>query len=65
MTKAALQTITVEQYASSIRRPGKQGQTLTGLGLKKIGDRRTLKDTPEARGMVATVAHMVRIVSGH
>jgi large subunit ribosomal protein L30 len=35
---------------------------LTGLGLKKIGDRRTLKDTPEARGMVATIAHMVRIV---
>jgi large subunit ribosomal protein L30 len=59
---ADAKTIIVEQYASPIRRPGKQSATLTGLGLKKIGDRRTLKDTPEARGMVATVAHMVRIV---
>ena len=55
-------TFTVEQYASQIRRPAKQGQTLAGLGLGKIGSRRTLKDTPEARGMVASVAHMVRIV---
>jgi large subunit ribosomal protein L30 len=63
MAKApAAQTITVEQYASQIRRPGRQTQVLTGLGLKRIGDRRTLKDTPEARGMVATVAHLVRIV---
>jgi large subunit ribosomal protein L30 len=59
---ATAKTITVEQYASPIRRPYTQAATLTGLGLKKIGDRRTLKDTPEARGMVATVAHMVRIV---
>jgi large subunit ribosomal protein L30 len=59
---AAAKTIIVEQYASPIRRPAKQAATLTGLGLGRIGDRRTLKDTPEARGMVATVAHMVRIV---
>jgi large subunit ribosomal protein L30 len=62
MAKTASKTITVEQYASQIRRPAKQAQVLTGLGLGKIGSRRTLKDTPEARGMVATVAHMVRIV---
>jgi large subunit ribosomal protein L30 len=59
---AAAKTIIVEQYASPIRRPTKQAATLTGLGLGRIGDRRTLKDTPETRGMVATVAHMVRIV---
>jgi large subunit ribosomal protein L30 len=59
---ANAKTITVEQYASPIRRSGVQAKTLTGLGLKKIGDRRTHKDTPEVRGMVATVAHMVRIV---
>jgi large subunit ribosomal protein L30 len=59
---AAAKIIIVEQYASPIRRPAKQAATLTGLGLGRIGDRRTLKDTPEARGMVATVAHMVRIV---
>jgi large subunit ribosomal protein L30 len=60
----APKTITVEQYASQIRRPAKQAQTLLGMGLKRIGDRRTLKDTPETRGMIAAVAHMVRIVDG-
>jgi large subunit ribosomal protein L30 len=63
MAKEA-KTIIVEQYASQIRRPGKQARTLTGLGLGKIGSRRTLKDTPEARGMVSTIAHLVRIVDG-
>ncbi len=57
-------TVTVEQYASQIRRPAKQAQTLLGMGLKRIGDRRTLKDTPETRGMIAAVAHMVRVVDG-
>lgn len=68
MAKAAKasegKTIIVEQYASQIRRPAKQGQTLIGLGLGRIGDKSTLKDTPEARGMLASVAHMVRIVDG-
>ena len=27
-----------------------------------IGRRATLKDTPDVRGMVATVAHLVRVV---
>ena len=62
MAKAEMKTFTVEQYASPIRRPGRQAKVLTGLGLGRIGDRRTLKDTPEARGMVAAVAHMVRVV---
>ncbi len=59
---AAAKTIVVEQYASPIRRPARQAATLTGLGLGRIGDRRTLKDTPEIRGMVARIAHLVRIV---
>ncbi|MGL4635053.1 MAG: 50S ribosomal protein L30 [Beijerinckiaceae bacterium] len=60
----APKTVTVEQYASQIRRPASQAQTLKGLGLGRIGARRTLKDTPETRGMIAAVAHMVRIVEG-
>ncbi len=62
MAKNDTKTFTVEQYASQIRRPGKQTQVLTASRLKRIGDRRTLKDTPEARGMVAAVAHLVRVV---
>jgi large subunit ribosomal protein L30 len=64
MTKTAEKTITVEQYASPIRRPKDQRATLIGLKLNKIGRRSTLPDTPSVRGMVAKVAHMVRIIEG-
>ena len=55
-------TLTVEQTRSPIGRPASQRQTLKGLGLNKIGRRATLADTPAVRGMVASVAHLVRIV---
>jgi len=55
-------TIVVEQIGSPIRRPGTQRATLIGLGLNKMHKRRTLVDTPEVRGMVAKVSHLVRIV---
>jgi large subunit ribosomal protein L30 len=55
-------TITVQQYKSGARRPAYQNATLKGLGLNKIGRQRTLPDTAPIRGMIASVAHMVRIV---
>lgn len=33
--------------------------TIEGLGLKKFGDERLLKDTPAVRGMVNKVRHLV------
>ncbi|MBO0905379.1 50S ribosomal protein L30 [Jiella sonneratiae] len=60
--KTAGKTVTVEQIGSPIRRPKDQRQTLIGLGLNKMNRRRTLVDTPAVRGMIAKVAHMVRIV---
>ncbi len=33
--------------------------TIRGLGLKKFGDERLLKDTPSNRGMVFKVKHLV------
>jgi large subunit ribosomal protein L30 len=55
-------TITVEQTGSPIRRPRDQRATLIGLGLNKIRRRRTLADTPSARGMIDKVKHLVRVV---
>lgn len=55
-------TITVEQTGSPVRRPQDQRATLVGLGLNKIGRRRTLSDTPQVRGMIDKVQHMVRVV---
>jgi len=65
MAKApAKKTITVEQYGSVIGRSNDQRQTLVGLGLNKIGRRKSLEDTPAVRGMIAKVAHLVRVVEG-
>jgi large subunit ribosomal protein L30 len=54
--------ITVEQTGSPIGRPEAQRKTLIGLRLNKIGRRSTLEDTKPVRGMIAKVAHLVRIV---
>jgi large subunit ribosomal protein L30 len=55
-------TIIVEQIGSPIRRPAIQRATLIGLGLNKMHKRRTLIDSPQVRGMVAKIGHLVRIV---
>jgi large subunit ribosomal protein L30 len=55
-------TIIVEQTGSPIGRPDSQRRTLVGLGLTRIGRRSTLQDTPSVRGMIAKVAHLVRVV---
>ncbi len=54
--------VTVEQTRSPIGRPADQRATLIGLGLNKIGRRKSLEDTPAVRGMIAKVAHLIRIV---
>ncbi len=54
--------ITVEQTGSPIGRPERQRRTLLGLGLTHIGRKRQLEDTPAVRGMIAKVAHLVKIV---
>jgi large subunit ribosomal protein L30 len=63
MAKApTVNTLTVMQYASPQRRPAEQRATLVGLGLNKINRHSTLNDTPAVRGMIAKVAHLVRVV---
>jgi large subunit ribosomal protein L30 len=39
----------------------KQGEVVTGLGLRKIRHSVTLADTPEVRGMVLKVRHLVTV----
>ena len=57
-------TITLEQTASPIGRRGSQRETLKGLGLNRIGRRSRVADTPATRGMIAKVAHLVRVIDG-
>jgi large subunit ribosomal protein L30 len=62
MTANLAVRVIVEQIKSPIGRPASQRATLIGLGLNRIGRRSTLEDTPAVRGMIAKVAHLVRIV---
>jgi len=54
--------IKVEQTGSPIRRRHDQRETLIGLGLNRIGRVAQLPDTPETRGMIYKVRHLVRVV---
>lgn len=55
-------TVTIEQIGSPIGRQKYQEATLKGLKLNKRHRKSTLNDTPEVRGMIAAVGHLVRVV---
>ena len=54
--------IKLKQVGSPIRRPAAQKKILTGLGLGKMHRVVELEDTPEVRGAIAKLPHMVQIV---
>ena len=54
--------IKIKQTGSPIRRHHSQRETLIGLGLNRIGRVAEVPDTPQARGMIAKVKHLVRVV---
>jgi large subunit ribosomal protein L30 len=53
--------IKITQTGSPIGRTEDQRATLVGLGLNKRHRSRELLDTPEVRGMINKVQHLVRI----
>lgn len=55
--------IKVKQIRSAIGYEKSQAETLRGLGLGKINRVRELKNTPEIRGMIRKVQHLVEIVT--
>jgi len=61
MAKATTKTIKVTQTGSPIRREASQRATLIGLGLNKMHKTRELEDTPEVRGMIRKVQHMLKV----
>jgi large subunit ribosomal protein L30 len=46
---------------SLIGRPWKQRRTIRALGLKRINHSVVHRDTPEIRGMIRRVTHLVRV----
>ncbi len=55
------ETITFKLIKSGIGSTKKINATLVGLGLTKVNKTVTRKDTPEIRGMLNKVQHLVRI----
>jgi large subunit ribosomal protein L30 len=55
-------TVKVRQTGSPLRRHHDQRETLVGLKLNKIGRVAELVDSPQTRGMIAKVAHLVEVV---
>jgi large subunit ribosomal protein L30 len=49
----------ITMVKSYIGRPQKQRQILRGMGLGKLNKTVLLEDTPEIRGMVRKVSHLV------
>lgn len=55
-------TIKVQQVRSRIKSPKVQKLTLDALGLRKMNQVVEHNDTPQIRGMINVVKHLVRIV---
>ena len=53
--------VKITQTGSPIRRPKDQRATLIGLGLNKMHRTVELEDSPEVRGMIRKVQHMVTV----
>jgi large subunit ribosomal protein L30 len=51
----------VTQVKSAIGNKPNQRETLRSLGLKRIGDIIVKEDSKSVRGMVSTVAHLVKV----
>jgi large subunit ribosomal protein L30 len=54
--------IKLKQVGSPIRRPADQKKILVGLGLGKMHRVVELEDTPEVRGAIRKLPHMVEVV---
>ncbi|MEZ5682072.1 MAG: 50S ribosomal protein L30 [Erythrobacter sp.] len=55
-------TIKIKQVGSPIRRPESQRKILIGLGLNKMHKVVERQDTPEVRGAISKIPHLVQIV---
>ncbi|MEJ0062508.1 MAG: 50S ribosomal protein L30 [Alphaproteobacteria bacterium] len=61
MTKTTTKTLTVTQKGSGFRKKPGMRETLIGLGLRGRHSSRELADTPETRGMIRKVQHLVEV----
>ena len=61
MVKANDKKLKITLVKSGIARPGKHKVVLIGLGLKKLHHSVVRLDTPQIRGMITKVSHLVKV----
>ncbi len=60
--KADIKKIKIQQFKSAIGYNKRQKLTLEALGIKRLNQVVEQKDTPQLRGMVRKVSHLVKIL---
>ncbi len=55
-------TIKIQYVRSAIGRPRKQKDVVRGLGLRRLNQVVERPDTPEIRGMVNKIPHLLRVL---
>lgn len=61
MAKAGEKKLKITLVRSGIAHPGKHKVVLIGLGLRKLNKSVVRHDTPEIRGMINKVSHLVQV----
>jgi len=61
MVKSDTKKIKITLTRSAIARPGKHKAVLLGLGLKKLNHSVVRTDTPQVRGMIDKVGHLIKV----
>ena len=51
----------VTQVRSIIDRPERQKRTMKAIGLRKMNQTVEVENTPEMKGMIASVAHLLKV----
>lgn len=59
-----MKKIAIKQVRSGIGTPEKHRLIIKGLGLRRIGHTVFRVDTPEIRGMVWKIKHLVEVLEG-
>jgi large subunit ribosomal protein L30 len=62
-TGDAGKTVTVTLVKSPIGFQKVQGKVAEGMGLRRLNHSVTLKDTPETRGMIFKIRHLVTVAT--
>ncbi len=61
MANSETKKLKITLVKSGIARPGKHKVVLTGLGLRKLNHSVIRHDTPQIRGMINKVSHLLKV----